>query len=77
MAAVEVWCRIRLVDPDGVELALGALQGRGAPDLGHVDGLARLALAARRLGADIVVSELSPALRELLELAGLRVEVEG
>jgi hypothetical protein len=76
MAAVQLWCRVRFVGPDGGELARWALQGRGAPDLGVVDDLARLVLLAGRLGGGVVVSELSPALAALLELAGLPVEVE-
>ncbi len=42
-----------------------------------MDDVARLALLAGRLGGGIVLTEVSPALRTLLELAGLRVEVEG
>ena len=77
MAAVELWCRVRVVDPDGAELARYVLEGPGAPDLGAVDDVARLALLAGRLGGDIVLANVSPVLLGLLELAGLRVEVEG
>jgi hypothetical protein len=42
-----------------------------------VDDVARLELLAGRLGGGIVLAELSPLLRELLELSGLRVEMEG
>lgn len=41
------------------------------PDLGLVEELARLHLAARRLGASVVLRDPCPRLRELLELVGL------
>ena len=63
--------------PNGVELAGRTLQGSGAPDLGAVDDVARLLLLARRLGVVVVLTDVAPALRELLELAGLPVEMEG
>ena len=42
-----------------------------------MDGIARLALAAGRLGGAMSLAQVSPALRSLLDLAGLTVEVEG
>jgi ADP-ribose pyrophosphatase YjhB (NUDIX family) len=65
------------VGPDGAELASAVLEGPGAPDLGAVDAVARWALLAGRLGRGITLAQVSPAMRELLELTGLRVEVEG
>lgn len=57
------------------------------PDAATVDGLARLRLTARRLGAELLLRNASADLRELLEFAGLcevvgvcptsGVEVEG
>ena len=41
------------------------------PDMGTVDALARMALAARRLGRNVVLRRARTDLRELLELAGL------
>jgi hypothetical protein len=41
------------------------------PDLAFVDDLARLQLAARRLGCSICVRDASPELIDLLELVGL------
>jgi len=76
MPAVELWCRVTVVGPDGAELARSVLAGPGAPDLAAVDDVARLALLAGRLGGGIVLADVSPALRALLELAGLCVEVE-
>jgi ABC-type transporter Mla MlaB component len=49
----------------------------GTPGLGHIELLARLELAARRGGGRIRLRGPDPALRALLDLAGLRVEVEG
>jgi len=71
------WCRVLIVGPDHTSLGYHQLGGPGLPDLGTVDEVARLALLARRLGGRIILSDLSPALRSLLDLAGLRVEVEG
>ena len=62
---------------DGTVLACCELEGPGRPDLAVVDDVARLALLAARLGGAITVAQVSPLMRELLELAGLRVEVEG
>lgn len=77
MAAVQLWCRVTIVGPDGSELAHYSLEGPGAPDLGVVDDVARLALLAGRLGGGVVLAEVSPTLRALFGLAGLHVEVEG
>lgn len=77
MAAVQLWCRVRVVGTDGAELARCVLEGPGAPDLGAVDDLARLVLLAGRFGGGIVLAEVSPTLGALLELAGLRVELGG
>ena len=41
------------------------------PDMGTVDALARMALAARRLGRDVELRRARPDLLELLVLAGL------
>ena len=53
-----------------------ALPGRGSPDLGAVDAVARLALAARRRGFSIRV-DAAPELAAVLALAGLDAEVVG
>jgi hypothetical protein len=63
--------------PDGAEVAQVVLEGPGPPDLAAVDDLARLTLAAGRLGGAITLLDLAPAMRALLDLAGLRVEMEG
>jgi hypothetical protein len=47
------------------------------PDLGTVDALARLTLLARRRGLRVLVSEASPMLRALLDLAGLAEVIPG
>jgi len=62
---------------DGEELARFPLLVRDAVDLGLVDQLARLQLAARRLGCAIELRDACPELLDLLDLVGLRVEVGG
>jgi hypothetical protein len=73
----DVWCRITVIGPDGEELEEWTLSGPGRPDLAVVDLLARVRLLCGRDGRAVVVGELSAALVELLELAGLRGEVGG
>lgn len=51
--------------------------GLGPPGLGTVDLLARLQLAARRAGGRIRLRDPDPGLHALLDLVGLRFEVEG
>lgn len=51
--------------------------GLGPPGLAAVELLARLQLAARRAGGRIRLRAPDPALRALLDLVGLPVEVEG
>lgn len=51
--------------------------GIGPPGLGTVDLLARLALTAKRAGSGIRLRDPDPALHALLDLVGLRFEVEG
>ncbi len=77
MVALKRWCRVTLVGPDGTVVASCELDGPGSPGLGAVDDLARLALLASRLGGGITLAEVSPAMRELVELAGLCVKMEG
>jgi hypothetical protein len=77
MAVPQRWCRITVVGPDGTVLVGCLLEGTGPPDLGAVDDVARLALLAGRLGGGITLAEVSPVMRALLELAGLRVEMDG
>ncbi len=77
MRPVQLWCRIAVIGPDGGEVASRVLEGPGAPDLRTVDDVAHLALLAKRLGGTTVLTDVSPALQALLELAGLGVRVEG
>jgi hypothetical protein len=75
----ERWCRVTMMGSDGEPIAAGELEGPGAPDLGAVDDLARLALLAKRLDAHLRLAQVTPQLADLLELAGLPelgVEVE-
>ncbi|MFE5187322.1 STAS domain-containing protein [Streptomyces sp. NPDC056628] len=50
--------------------------GLGPPGLGTVDLLARLQLTARRAGGRIRLRDSDPALHALLDLVGLRFEME-
>jgi hypothetical protein len=68
------WARVVLEWPDRVAVTM-LLVGDERPDLGTVEGLARLALAARRGGCRLHLREVSPALAELLELTGLSREL--
>ena len=71
MARAELWCRLTVVDADGRVRWDRVLRRPGRPDLAVVDRLARVALAARRRGGSLRLSEVTPALADLLELAGL------
>ena len=53
------------------EVASWPLTGKGRPDLSAVDALARLQLAARRLGCSIRLRDTCAELAELLDLVGL------
>jgi hypothetical protein len=68
--------RVVVILADGTRVAL-PLFGDGAPDLTVVDALARFQLALRRAGARVSLQDLSPALRELLDLVGLDREMTG
>ncbi len=76
MEGLAPWCRVTVTGPDGTTWADSVLEGPGAPDLGAVHDVARHALLAARLGGDIAIIDVSPAMAELLELAGLGVEVQ-
>ena len=62
---------MRAIGPGGSPVVTWIVMAARPPDLGHVDLVARLRLAAGRAGAGGVWVELSPGLAELLELAGL------
>ena len=70
------WCRLSLLDDQGVVVAAGELTGDTKPDLGAVDLIARLSLMARRTGTTVRLDDVCPELVELLNLAGLPVQVE-
>ncbi|MFG2603661.1 STAS domain-containing protein [Streptomyces sp. NPDC048514] len=59
------------------EVVVCDVGGLGPPGLGAVDLLARLQLAARRSGGRIRLRDPDPALHALLDLVGLRFQVEG
>ncbi|WP_143655863.1 STAS domain-containing protein [Streptomyces sp. XY006] len=66
-----------LLQAGGARVVVCDVGGIGPPGLAAVDLLARLQLAARRAGGRIRLRDPDPALRALLDLVGLRFEVEG
>ncbi|MFE7268968.1 STAS domain-containing protein [Streptomyces sp. NPDC057623] len=68
--------RARL-EATGASVVVCDVGGLGPPGLSVVDLLARLQLAARRAGGRIRLRDPDPALHALLDLVGLRFEVEG
>ncbi|MCF1596351.1 STAS domain-containing protein [Streptomyces muensis] len=68
--------RARL-EATGARVVVCDVGGLGPPGLGVVDLLARLQLTARRAGGRIRLRDPDPALHALLDLVGLRFEVEG
>ncbi|MEU0003022.1 STAS domain-containing protein [Streptomyces sp. NPDC006314] len=66
-----------LLEGGGAEVVVCDVGGLGPPGLAAVDLLARLELAARRAGGRIRLRGPGPALHALLDLVGLRFQVEG
>ncbi|MFF7448657.1 MULTISPECIES: STAS domain-containing protein [unclassified Streptomyces] len=66
-----------LLHTTGARAVVCDVAGLGPPGLGVVDLLARLELAARRAGGRIRLRDPDPALHALLDLVGLRFEMEG
>lgn len=66
-----------VVDSSGAVLARWALAGESKPNLEAVNLIARWAVIAGRAGAAVRIVDSCPEMRELLELAGLPVEVDG
>jgi hypothetical protein len=64
------WAVVAVVVDDD-EVALGEIGGGAPCDLGTVDHLLRLSLAARRLGLSIRVTAIHHDMRELVELIGV------
>jgi|SRR5687768_520468 len=56
---------------DGIELVSWPLAGSAHPDLDAIDALARLALAARRLGGELSIRNAGPELLGLIYFVGL------
>jgi hypothetical protein len=67
-----------LMEATGAGVVLVEVVGPGPPGLGTVELLARLQLTARRTGGGrIRLRAPAPELRALLDLVGLRFEMEG
>lgn len=60
---------------DGQEVLLGPVYGPDRCDLGFVEGLLRVQLAARRFGWSIRLQDVRPDLLELVELVGLTTDL--
>jgi hypothetical protein len=60
---------------DGEQVLLGPIYGPEQCDLGFVEGLLRVQLAARRFGWSIRLREVRPDLLELVELVGLTTDL--
>ncbi|MEU9398566.1 STAS domain-containing protein [Streptomyces sp. SID4985] len=69
--------RALLVSEGAAGVVVCDVSGVGDPRLGHVELLARLELAARRVGGRIRLRDPAPALVALLAFVGLRFQVEG
>ncbi|MET7285993.1 STAS domain-containing protein [Streptomyces sp. NPDC005573] len=66
-----------LLESGGAGTVVCDVGGLGPPGLGTVELLARLELTARRAGGRIRLRGHGPGLRALLDLAGLRFQMEG
>ncbi|MFJ9813807.1 STAS domain-containing protein [Streptomyces sp. NPDC101151] len=66
-----------LLEVSGAGVIVCDVGGLGPPGLRTVDLLARLELAARRAGGRIRLRDPDPALHALLDLVGLRFQMEG
>ncbi|MFI9807822.1 STAS domain-containing protein [Streptomyces sp. NPDC052301] len=66
-----------LLKGGGADVVVCDVGGLGPPGLAVVDLLARLELTARRAGGRIRLRDADPALHALLDLVGLRFQVEG
>ena len=71
MADSALWARMVVAAADGTRLTV-PLAGDGPPDLALVEALARFQLMARRAGDRVWLEDVSAALGDLLDLAGLR-----
>jgi len=76
MAGSALWARMVVAAADGSRLTV-PLTGDGPPDLAVVEALTRFQLMARRAGDRVWLEDVSVALGELLDLAGLRRQMVG
>jgi hypothetical protein len=76
MADSAWWARMVVTASDGTRLVV-PLAGDGPPDLAVIEALARFQLMARRAGNRVWLEDVSTALGDLLDLAGLRREMIG
>ena len=62
---------------DGEDVLLGPVYGPDRCDLGFVEDLLRVQLAARRFGWTIQLVEVLDDLRELIEMVGVSTDLVG
>jgi hypothetical protein len=70
------WARMVVAASDGTRYEV-TLAGDGPPDLAVIEALARFQLMACRAGDRVWLEDVSAALGDLLDLAGLRPAVTG
>jgi hypothetical protein len=66
---------VALVDAGGAVMARWAMAGESNPNIEAVDLIARWVVIARRARAQVRIENACPEMEELLELAGLPVQV--
>ena len=71
VAGMAPWARMVVATADGTRHVV-PLAGEGSPDLALIEALAQFQLLARRAGDQMWLEDVSAALAELLDLAGLR-----
>jgi len=76
MGSLPVWAALKELGPDGSVIRSYPIKSIGAePCMRCVDEVARLQLAARRIGGSTAFEWISPELLELMALAGLTVDM--
>ncbi len=68
------WCRLSILLADGTVVRTWVLDGPGPPEIGAIDDVAHLALAAARRRERAIVRDLAPGMGELLRLAALPID---
>ena len=75
MADDRPWYRLLVTPEDGTVRSWEGPRSATGPDMGAIDVLARVVLEMRRRGWQVCMVDVAPEMCELVELAGLPVEV--